>query len=327
MYAQLGSADTALVQWELTEELGRLADELADPLLQWGACQWRFTAALQLGDTAEMDRALARTREIGEEVGQPALRWAPAYYESCRQQFYGEIESAEAASLQAAGIGHESGQTDALMIVGVQLFAIRYEQGRLAELIELVEQRVAENPGLPTLAATLAFAYSELGRIEEARTIFNRAAADDFASLPFDVGWINGMARYADVAARLGSTDAAAVIYELLLPYRDQIVTSIFTVSGSVERTLGVLAATLERWEFAEQHFVSAAEMHERLQAKLFLARTWMNHGRMLLARGEAPDRERAVELLRRAVELARQHGGGAVVHDAEELLTDPLGV
>jgi class 3 adenylate cyclase/tetratricopeptide (TPR) repeat protein len=323
--AQLGSAATARSRWELAAELGALADELADPFLQWGASQWQFPAALQLGKSGEADRAVARVREVAEEIGQPALQWVGAYYECTRFQFHGQIEQAEAAALQAAGIGHESGQADALMIVGVQLFLIRYEQGRLAELIELVEQRVAENPGLPTLEATLAFAYSELGRVEEARAIFERAAADDFASLPFDVGWINGLARYADVAARLEAADPAAVIYEKLLPYRDQIVTSIFTVSGSVERPLGVLAATLERWEDAERHFTAAAEFHEHVGAKLFLARTWMNHGRTLLARGDPADRERAVGLLERAAELSRRHGGGAVEHAAEALLAAPL--
>ena len=325
--AQLGSGDTARASWALSGELRSLADELADPFLQWGAAQWRYTAAVQLGETDEMERAIERAREVGKEVGRPALRGVPAYYASSRYQFYGQLEQAEASALQAAAVGHESGQPDALMIVGVQLFAIRSEQGRLAELAELVERRVAETPGLPTLQATLAFMYTELGRLDEAKAIFDRAAADDFASLPFDIGWINGMARYADIAARLGSVGPAAEIYEKLHPYRDRIVTSVFTVSGSVQRPLGVLAATLGRWDAAEQHFAAAAEIHERLGAKLFLARTWMNWGRALLARGEVADVQRARELLQRAAELARQHGGGAVERDAEALLADPLGV
>ncbi len=77
----------------------------------------------------------------------------------------------------------------------------------------------------------------------------------------------------------------------------------------------------------AEQHFGAAAEVHERLDAKIFLARTWMNHGRALLARGRATDRERATGLLKNAIELARKSGGGAVVRDAEALLADSLTV
>ncbi len=323
--AQLGSADTAQRMLELATELTKLADELGDPFLQWGASQWRITAALQLGDITEVEMALVRSRELGVQIGSPTLIWASTYYESTRQQLLGHVDQAESAALEAARIGHESGQVDALMVVGVQLFAVRQEQGRLDELIGLLEQRVAENPGLPTLQATLAYAYSELGRHEEARAIFDRAAADGFASLPYDVGWVNGMARYAEVAARLRATEAAATLYERLLPFRGRFVTSIFTVSGSMERVLGLLAATLERWEDAERHLLAATQIHERLRANLFLARTWMNHGQMLLMRDDPGDRERAAELLRDAVALAREHGGGAVVRDAEALLNDRL--
>jgi len=136
--------------------------------------------------------------------------------------------------------------------------------------------------------------------------------------LPFDVAWIPGMARYAEVAARLGAADAAASIYEKLLPYRDQIVTSVLTVNGSVERLLGVLAATLERWEPADRHFAAASEVHDRIGAPLFLARTCMNWGRALAARG---DEERGRDRLERAVELARRHGGAAIEREAAGLL------
>ncbi len=326
--AQLGSVDTAHTFWELTGELETRAEKLADPFLLWGAFQWRFTAALLLGDAVEMDRSLTRVGELANQIGQPALEWVNTYYQSSSHQFHGRLEAAEAMALQAAGMGHESGQSDALMIVGVQLFAIRAEQGRVEELIEILEQRVAENPGLPTLQATLAYGYSELGRHEEAKAIFDRAAADDFASLPFDIGWISGMARYAEIAARLGANGPAAVIYDKLLPYRDQIVTAVFTVHrGSVEQTLGILAATLERWEDAEQHFAAAAEYHERVGAKLFLARTWLNWGGALLARGQAADSERARKLIERAAGLAREQGGGAIVRDAEALIANHAGV
>jgi class 3 adenylate cyclase/tetratricopeptide (TPR) repeat protein len=322
-----GSADTAHTIWELTGELEARARDLADPFLLCRAFEWRFVAALQLGDAVEMDRALTHARQLADQIGQPALHWLNAYIGSVREQFHGRLEAAEALALQSAGIGHESGQADALMIVGVQLFAIRAEQGRLNELIEILEQRVAETPGLPTLQATLAFAYSELGRMDEAKAIFDRAAAADFASLPFDIGWINGMARYAEIAARLGASGPAAVIYDRLLPYRDQIVNSAVTVSGSVERTLGLLAATLERWEEAEQHFAAAAEYHERVDAKLFLARTWLNWGGAVLARGQAGDAERGRELIERAAGLAREQGGGAIVRDAEALIANHAGV
>jgi tetratricopeptide (TPR) repeat protein len=265
-----------------------------------------------------MNENLERLRMIAEEVGQPTMRWAALYSASVRAHLAGDIERAEALALEAAGLGHHTGQTDALMIVGVQLFAVRHEQGRLDELVDIIAQRAAENPGVPTLQGTLAFTYSELGRIEEAAAIFEPVARDDFAALPFDVAWMPGLSRYAEVAARLGAVDAAASIYEKLLPYRDQFVTSVVTVNGSVERILGVLAATREQWDTADQHFSAATKVHERLGAPLFLARTSMNWGRSLAARGDV---EAARDRLERAAELARAHGGAAIEREASGLL------
>jgi tetratricopeptide (TPR) repeat protein len=323
--AQLGSADSPRTLWELTGELEALAAELGDPVLRWSSAQFRFVAAIQLGEIDEVDRAAAVLSALADELGQPTYQWAATYHECSRQQLRGDVAAAEAAAYKAAAIGHESGQPDAPVIAAGELFAIRAEQARLGELVEILEQRVAENPGLPTLEATLALAYAELDRFDDARLILDRVAADNFASLPCDVGWLNGMSRYADTAARLRATDAAAEVYDRLLPYQDRIVTSIITVSGSAERPLGVLAATLGRWGAAEDHFARAQEIHERIGARLSSARTWMNHGRALLMRGEHADRERAAELLRRAVALATDLGGAAIVRDAEQLLADPL--
>ena len=92
----------------------------------------------------------------------------------------------------------------------------------------------------------------------------------------------------------------------------------LLTVNGSVERILGVLAATLERWELADRHFAAASEVHERIAAPLFLARTWMNWGRALTSRG---DEERGRDRLERAAELARRHDGAAIERETAGLL------
>jgi class 3 adenylate cyclase/tetratricopeptide (TPR) repeat protein len=315
--ALLGSADTAPQRWDLSRELTALADDLADPQRQFFAALWSFPAAVQLHDLTEMERSFDRLRHIGEEVGQPIMRWASLYYGSLRAHLAGDLDAAEARALEAAGLGHETGQADALMIVGVQLLTVRHEQGRLDELVDIVAQRAAENPGIPTLQGTLAFAYSELGRLDEAAAIFDDAASRDFTDLPFDVAWAPGISRYSEVAARLGASGPAASLYDKLLPYRDQIVTSVLTVNGSVERILGVLAATTGRLDAAERHLAAAADVHETLGAPLFLARTWLNWGRAV----QPADPERARDLLNRAAALADAHGGAAITREAEGLL------
>ncbi len=80
-------------------------------------------------------------------------------------------------------------------------------------------------------------------------------------------------------------------------------------------------SAALGRWDAADDHFTTAAAIHERMGARIFLARTLMNHGRALLMRDRDEDRARATDLLDRAVALASELGGVAIVRDAEMLL------
>jgi tetratricopeptide (TPR) repeat protein len=78
---------------------------------------------------------------------------------------------------------------------------------------------------------------------------------------------------------------------------------------GSVSRQLGLLAAVMLRWEEAERHFEDALEMHARLGARPFLARTRYEYARMLLARGAPAYREKALGLLNQAIEAAQALG------------------
>ena len=54
---------------------------------------------------------------------------------------------------------------------------------------------------------------------------------------------------------------------------------------GSASHYLGMLAATMERWDDAEQHFQEALAMNARIGARPWLAYTQHQYARMLLAR------------------------------------------
>ena len=66
---------------------------------------------------------------------------------------------------------------------------------------------------------------------------------------------------------------------------------------GSASRYLGILAATLERWPEAVQHFENALHMNEKMGAKPWLAATQNDYAQMLLTRNRAGDRKRADQL------------------------------
>jgi tetratricopeptide (TPR) repeat protein len=125
----------------------------------------------------------------------------------------------------------------------------------------------------------------------------------------------------AQVSAHLRDTQTAAALRELLLPYSGQIVGIPVSPLGSVAHYLGLLAATLGRFEDAEQHFAAADATNQRIGAPAWLARTRLEWARMLLARGGTGDMERARELLRQALSTARELGLARVEQRAAALL------
>jgi hypothetical protein len=97
----------------------------------------------------------------------------------------------------------------------------------------------------------------------------------------------------------LGATDSAAVLYGLLVPHTAlNAADTPEAISGSVSRYLGLLAATLTRWDDAAEHFEAALAMNERMGLRPWLAHTQLDYARTLQARNESGDRERALRLI-----------------------------
>ncbi len=106
-------------------------------------------------------------------------------------------------------------------------------------------------------------------------------------------------------------------------PYADQLAVGAFAggIIGSVSFYLGLLCTTIGDWPAAEQYFAAAAATHERVGAPAWLASTRLEWARMLLARAEPNDSDRADELLHQALATARELGLAKIERDVVELL------
>jgi hypothetical protein len=76
-----------------------------------------------------------------------------------------------------------------------------------------------------------------------------------------------------------------------------------------VSRGLGILAATMDRWSEAVEHFDAALRMNAEMGARPWLAHTQYEYARALLRRGEPGDRGQATELLTSAATSTRALG------------------
>jgi hypothetical protein len=126
------------------------------------------------------------------------------------------------------------------------------------------------------------------------------------------------------LTVRLNEPEAAAGLYLLLTPYAGHVIN--FTAPqpvacyGSAAFYLGLLATLTAQWAAAGDHFDTAIGVHERLEARTFLARTRYEYARMLLARGHGADRDRASGLLDRALATADTLGMAAVADEIRML-------
>jgi uncharacterized protein HemY len=115
------------------------------------------------------------------------------------------------------------------------------------------------------------------------------------------------------------------VLYDLLVPYAHVNAINADEVgTGSVSRTLGVLATALSRWEDGTRHFQAAIDHNQNMGALPWLAHTQHDYARMLLAHDLPDERERARQLLLTATEQYERLGMTQWLARASELVATP---
>ena len=216
---------------------------------------------------------------------------------------------AEAASLaqQAFIAGQQSGRPLTLNAFLVQHGMALWELGRLGELEPQLRAYVLKNPLIVFARCGLQLTLVQLGRLDEARTEFESLAEDAFARVPRDWNWLASMFVLAEICVDLGDARNAEILYRLLQPYSARnAVLGWYHTYGSVACALGRLAGLLGRFDDARAHFETALAANARMRAATPLAHAQCELAKLLLARGEGDDAERARALLgsaRRATE------------------------
>jgi len=276
---------------------------------------------LESGDVSALDESLARETQLAADLRQPHLRWLTTTHRTARALLAGDTEEAERLADEALKIGADSGQPDALTLYLGELYAVRDAQGRLAEIEPAMEQAAADNPGIPGLRAGVVHSYCERGAFDKARAILDEQRALGFDSLHVDGVWLCTIRLYATVAADVADADAAHELYDLLVPFADQVAADGATVQGSLGGPLGRLAAVMGRDDDAEAWFRRAVAQEEQLGAIFELARTQVSWAEMLVDRGRVADVAHARELSEAVRDVARARGWASVAARADAVL------
>lgn len=290
--AREGSGDLAawLADAEDVLALSREANDLE--IAVWGL-DLKYDVLVEAGETAAALRVADEREHLGERYRTPLFHLHMTMIRAGEALRSGRFGEAEELIDKATALWPRTA------MAAFQMAAIRREQDRLDEVVDLIRERHALRPRTPQWSAFRVLVEHELGGEHNARAIFESIAADDFSSVPKGVLWLRSIAYLAEAAALLRDATRATVIYDMLLPFGDRnlfLRNSDFT-GGAVAYYLGLLAMTMERWDDAERHFSDALAKNEAWEQWPYAAYTRHAWADMLLRRGHGADRERAIRL------------------------------
>jgi hypothetical protein len=136
---------------------------------------------LEMGDYAGFTTSLIWFREYSSKHRISIYEYGLTSADTMRAILLGEFAEAEHLADRALEIGGDVQGDLATGVYGVQMFTIRREQGRLAEVAPLFRRFLDENPRNAAWRPGLAVIASDLGFEEAARKAFAEMAAAGFA--------------------------------------------------------------------------------------------------------------------------------------------------
>ena len=212
---------------------------------------WHFADLVEKGDF-EAARAVADAHlRVAQVARQPFFQAAALSSETLLAIHEGRFADAETLAQETLKVGSRFSPANAAGAYGMQMFSIRREQGRLAEVLPVLPHFVETQAESAIWRPGLAVLYTELDLREEALAEFERLATDDFAAFPLSGLWPTSMAFMAEVCAYLEDAARAATLYRLLLPYAGRNIATGNNAPcfGAADRLLGMLAATRGEWD------------------------------------------------------------------------------
>jgi class 3 adenylate cyclase len=290
------------------DELLRLADTVDDDS-RGRALSINLYVSAEFGDRARMDRALDALTVLGEERQRMHVQWIARHGRAMQAILDGDFAGAEGHAEVALELGRRTLREPVEGVYGIQMFTIRREQGRLAEVAPIIKHLVDENPDQPTWKPGFAIVACELGHRKSAQRMLDELAGSGFA-MAADAKRSTTLAYLAEVCATLEDRTGAERLYALLTPYDGKTITAgVTTVClGAADRYLGLLATLLESWEAAEDHFEAALDLDGRMGARPWLAHNQYAYARMLRQRDGRRDSGRADHLLEDSLATAMRH-------------------
>jgi tetratricopeptide (TPR) repeat protein len=308
----------------LSERMLELAASSGAGELEAVGLHWRIYDLLEAGDVEAARAAHRRLTSLAHALRQPLYQYYAVGWEVVWAQMAGRFADADELARATYELGRRAQARDAETIHAAQTLVLRRLEDRLPDYIARVESLVAGHPELVAWRSVLPLAYLVGGDIPSAVAEMQRLMS---TGVPRDMFWLTAMSLLSEAAALMADPQLCGFIYQSLLPFRSRNVQVTQAASfGSVERFLGLLAAALQNWDAAQEHFEAALETDQRRGLRTVIALEQREYAEMLIARGDEADKPRAAELLRTTLAEAEFVGMQQLVSRIEMRLAELAG-
>ncbi|GAB3894960.1 hypothetical protein GCM10029964_074160 [Kibdelosporangium lantanae] len=294
----------------LAEEQIRTASAAGDGILALFGLLWLTADRYLLGEP-DAEAALTELRQRSAAMGVATTGYIVACMDVMRLIRAGNLAEAEEAALPCLQQGLEVGDADATGFYGAQILAIRWLQGREAELADLVAETMASaSLAVPEhgFRASMALVLARSGRVQEARAAMKPLLANGISQLQRSSTWLTAMVVLIELAATLDEPAIAEEAANLVRPFAAMPVMPSLAVAciGAVSRALGIAALTLGDVPGAVAYLTQAVEDNLRLGHQPAVAVSRAQLASALIARDAPGDLASARALLSQAADSAR---------------------
>jgi DNA-binding CsgD family transcriptional regulator len=278
-----------------------------------------FRVFVQLGRLDQAAEVLKQHRMLADRGRFLVFQFMADVYDALLALAYGQFDEAEQAAERAHALGYASDTVHDAGVYGLQMFAIRREQGRLAEVLPLMRAVSGRDDNEPIWRPGLTVLYAELGMIDEARHELEALAPGGFAVVPRDSVWPGCLTFLAEACIACGDVTHAEFLLKELDHYAGHNLMVAMTICfGPTDRLRGGLAQLLGRLDEADEHFRAAMALADRSESPVWRAHVHHDWGVLALARGDVAS---ARTLAQQALDTAVALKMGALVQRATTLL------
>ncbi len=293
-------------QLVMAEEIIALGEELGDDRRVISGRIARATVRLASEGNDALADEIPVIERMAAQLQEPYLRWYASVHRVLIETANGRWDEVDRLISEGLRAGvRRGGNETAVRVFSAQRWISLWLRGEFKAMSGSMRDFLLtfRKDLAPIYEAANIFMQAEIGERAGARHGLRRIAENGFGAVPRDLFWLPTIGLLGWAAATIGERKSLASLYELLLPYSEQSLTTLFWSVGSAHRVLARMAESLGRFDDAQRHYELALARESRRDPMRVIVLVWF--ARMMVGR-KAGDRGKALAVIREGLELAQ---------------------